>query len=524
MVGKLIWSYFKFWFHINILYNFRRFPFQYSDTVLRQGLASSTQGVISLGRTRISLQAQLASEFKIREKFALCVPSSGHEGNLIIGNVAYNKPIEAISKSLISTPLIRNPVSSYANEVIGNLTLTYFINVKSIRVNNKTLSFNNSLLSIDESTGDGGTSLRTVRSYTSLHRSIYIPLVDEFNVFWRFYGSNSMVRVSKNVMCLAFVEEFIVGPATSITVGGYQMENYLLEFDLTSSMLRYNIRFPFQYSDPILRRGLASSSQGVISLGRIRTSLQAQLASSFKIREKFALCVPSSGHEGNLIIGNVAYNKPIEAISKSLISTPLIRNPVSSYGNDIIGNLTLTYFINVKSIRVNNKSVSFNNSLLSIDESTGDGGTCLRTVRSYTSLHRSIYIALVDEFVNAAASQGIKRVASVAPFGACFDAKTIASEKTVGPRVPIIDLVMNGKNVFWRFYGSNSMVRVSKNVICLAFVEGSPNLTGPTTSIVVGGYQMENYLLEFDLTSSKLRFSPSLLLSGTSCSQFGALL
>ncbi|KAK4477680.1 hypothetical protein RD792_016927 [Penstemon davidsonii] len=286
---------------------------------------------------------------------------------------------------------------------------------------------------------------------------------------------------------------------------------------------RYNFkRFPFQYSDTVLRQGLASSTQGVISLGRTRISLQAQLASAFKIREKFALCVPSSGHEGNLIIGNVAYNKPIEEISKSLISTPLIRNPVSTSGNEVIGNLTLAYFINVKSIRVNNKTLSFNNSLLSIDESTGGGGTCLRTVRSYTSLHRSIYRALLNEFVKAAASQGIKRVASVAPFGACFDAKTIASGKIGGPQVPIIDLVMEGKNVFWRFYGSNSMVRVSKNVICLSFEEGSPNLTGPTTSIVVGGYQMENYLLEFDVTSSKLRFSPSLLLSGTSCSQFGA--
>ncbi|KAL3813271.1 hypothetical protein ACJIZ3_014539 [Penstemon smallii] len=225
----------------------------------------------------------------------------------------------------------------------------------------------------------------------------------------------------------------------------------------------------------------------------------------------------------NLIIGNVAYNKPIEAISKSLISTPLIRNPVISYGNEVVGNFTLAYFINVKSIRVNNKTLSFNNSLLSIDESTGEGGTCLRTVRSYTSLHRSIYRALVNEFVKSAASQGIKRVASVlAPFGACFDAKTIASGKTVGPRVPTIDLVMNGKNVFWRFYGSNSMVSVSKNVMCLAFVEEVTPFVGPATSITVGGYQMENYLLEFDLTSSKLRFSPSLLLSGTSCSQFGA--
>ncbi|KAK4477682.1 hypothetical protein RD792_016929 [Penstemon davidsonii] len=285
----------------------------------------------------------------------------------------------------------------------------------------------------------------------------------------------------------------------------------------------YNFkRFPFQYSDTVLRQGLASSTQGVISLGRTRISLQAQLASAFKIREKFALCVPSSGHDGNLIIGNVAYNKPIDAISKSLISTPFIKSPVSSYVTEVNGNLTLGYFINVKSIRVNNKTLSFNNSLLSIDESTGDGGTCLRTVRSYTSLHRSIYRALVNEFVKAAASQGIKRVASVAPFGACFDVKTIANGKTVGPRVPIIDFVMNGKSVFWRFYGSNSMVRVSKNVMCLAFVEEVTPFVGPATSITIGGYQMENYLIEFDLTSSKLRFSPSLLLSGTSCSQFGA--
>ncbi|KAL3813272.1 hypothetical protein ACJIZ3_014540 [Penstemon smallii] len=286
---------------------------------------------------------------------------------------------------------------------------------------------------------------------------------------------------------------------------------------------RYNLRrFPFQYSDTVLRQGLASSTQGVISLGRTRISLQAQLASAFKIREKFALCVPSSGRIGNLIIGNVAYNEPVEAISKSFISTPLIRNPMSNNGDHVVGNLSITYFIDVKSIRVNNKTLSFNNSLLSIDESTGNGGTCLRTVRSYTSLHRSIYKALVNEFVNAAASQGTKRVASVAPFGACFDAKTIASGKNIGPRVPTIDLVMNGKNVVWRIYGSNSMVRVSQNVMCLAFVEELPNIAGPTTSIVVGGYQMENYLLEFDLTSSKLRFSPSLLLSGTSCSQFGA--
>ncbi|KAL3844778.1 hypothetical protein ACJIZ3_002181 [Penstemon smallii] len=279
--------------------------------------------------------------------------------------------------------------------------------------------------------------------------------------------------------------------------------------------------FPFQFSDPVLREGLARPTAGLIGLGRTRIALQAQLATTFNIRQIFTLCVPSSGNGGNLIIGQVAYNNPFQEISKSLITTPLITNPVSTFGNEVIGNLTVEYFINVKSIRVDNKALSFNNTLLSIDKNTGEGGTSLRTVRSYTSLHRSIYTALVNEFVKAAVSKNITRVASVAPFGACFDANSIASGKT-GPEVPIIDIVLKSKSVYWRFYGSNSMVRVSSDVICLAFVEGSPNLTGPTTSIVVGGYQMENYLLEFDVASSRLGFSTSLLLSDTSCSEFRA--
>lgn len=128
---------------------------------------------------------------------------------------------------------------------------------------------------------------------------------------------------------------------------------------------------------------------------------------------------------------------------------------------------------------------------------------------------------MVDEFVKAAESRNITRVTPVAPFEACFDAKTV-TEGIRGPDVPVIDLVLQNKNVYWTFHGSNSMVGVGNNVTCLAFVEGKINVPGPTTSIVVGGYQMENYLLEFDVASSRLRFSSSLLLHDTSCSMLRA--
>ncbi|KAH6810337.1 hypothetical protein C2S51_024099 [Perilla frutescens var. frutescens] len=280
--------------------------------------------------------------------------------------------------------------------------------------------------------------------------------------------------------------------------------------------------FPFQFSDPVLREGLAAPTAGLVGLGRTKISLPAQLASAFKIPEKFALCIPSSGNSGNMIIGQTgAYTNPFQQISESLFTTPLIKNPVSTDQNEVIGNFTAEYFIGVNSIRVGQTPLSLNKTLLSIDRKSGGGGTSIRTVRAYTSLHRSMYVALVNEFVKAAEAKNIKRVASVAPFGACFDSNTITSSKSGGD-VPTIDLILQNEKVYWRIYGSNSMVRVSERVMCLAFVEGQPNLTGPTTAIVVGGYQLENHLMEFDLASSKLRFSSSLLLHDTSCSHFGA--
>lgn len=98
------------------------------------------------------------------------------------------------------------------------------------------------------------------------------------------------------------------------------------------------------------------------------------------------------------------------------MTTPLIKNPVSTWQNEAIGNLSVQYFISLKSIRVDNKILSFNTSLLLIDKNTGAGGTSLRTVRPYTGLVRPIYTVLVKEFVKAARSKNITRVTAVAPY------------------------------------------------------------------------------------------------------------
>ncbi|KAK1351736.1 Basic 7S globulin [Heracleum sosnowskyi] len=275
--------------------------------------------------------------------------------------------------------------------------------------------------------------------------------------------------------------------------------------------------FPFSCADSDSLRGLSSKTKGMTGLANTITSLHSQLSTKFKLPHKFALCLPSTTEYplGHMFIGGGPYYfQPYgKDIAKELITTKLVINPVSTYPIYSVGDASDEYFIDVTSISVDNKLVSVNATLLSIDKE-GNGGTKLSTVTPFTKLQTSIYKSLVSDFKKAAALRKMKRVASVAPFGACFKASTVPKSQT-GPVVPYIDIGLAGKQ-HWRFYGANSMVSVKKDVLCLAFVDGGSK---PTTSVVIGGHQMEDYLIEFDLVSSKLGISTSLLFRNTTCTQ-----
>ncbi|KAF5187284.1 Eukaryotic aspartyl protease family protein [Thalictrum thalictroides] len=118
-------------------------------------------------------------------------------------------------------------------------------------------------------------------------------------------------------------------------------------------------------------------------------------------------------------------------ISNSLIYTLLLTNPVSTAAVYSQGDPSYEYFIGVKAIKVNERSISVNKSLLFI-HSDGYGGTKISTVNLYTVLETSIYNALTKAFIKEA---NLTRVASVAPFGFCFASKNVGSTR-VGPAVP----------------------------------------------------------------------------------------
>ncbi|KAI3805248.1 hypothetical protein L1987_27453 [Smallanthus sonchifolius] len=218
---------------------------------------------------------------------------------------------------------------------------------------------------------------------------------------------------------------------------------------------------------------------------------------------------------GAVFFGNGPYTLlPNVDASSSLTYTPLIVNPVTE--SWFLGDASPKYFIGVKSIKVNDKHVKgFNETLLSID-GEGKGGTSISTAHPYTVMETSIYKAVVAAFVKAM-PKNVEKVPNVAPFGACFSSKNIVSTR-LGPAVPSIDLELRSKNV-WRINGANSMVEVNNNVLCLGFVEARTDFA-PTISVVIGGHQIEDNLLQFDLSKSRLGFSSSLLGRSTSCANF----
>lgn len=274
---------------------------------------------------------------------------------------------------------------------------------------------------------------------------------------------------------------------------------------------------------------LASGAKGMIGLGRERIALPTQLSSAFggSFRRKFAICLPStSKSNGVIFFGESPYvfypgyntSKAID-VSSRFQHTRLYLNTIFTGSSVVIrGPPSPEYFIKVTSIMVNKKPIPINSTLLEFKE-TGKGGAKLSTVEPYTKLETSIYKALVKAFDEEIAVWNVSKVAPTAPFTDCY---TMGNMGMTGLGVSVPDIALgleNNKDLYWEMYGANSMVELSKDVVCLAFLDGGdePIITTP---IVIGAHQLQDNLLQFDLASNRLAFTSTLLWEEVQCSNF----
>jgi hypothetical protein len=208
-----------------------------------------------------------------------------------------------------------------------------------------------------------------------------------------------------------------------------------------------------------------------MGLGRAQISLPSQLAAEINDRRRLTVYLsPTNGVVSTSSVEEVFG----VAASRSLVYTPL---STGSSGN---------YVINVKSLRVNGKK-------LSVD---GPLAAELSTMVPYTMLDSSIYAVFAEAYIKAATNA--TSVATVAPFGLCF---TSTSSSEV--EFPAVDLALQSEMVRWRIHGRNLMVDVGGGVRCLGVVDGGSSRVNP---IIMGGLQLEGFVLDFDLGNSMMGF------------------
>jgi len=236
--------------------------------------------------------------------------------------------------------------------------------------------------------------------------------------------------------------------------------------------------------------------QGIGGLGHTPVALPLQLSSRLGFQPQFSMCLGSpvnTNPNGGIFFGNV----PSNIRPKALSYTPLT---IGAQGE---------YFILIKEITINNKTVPFNTSLLSTTR--GFSGTMITTTTPYTVLQHSIYETFARFFANELS--GVPQVKAIQPFGLCFNSSLLPPTRVGAPN---IDFVMHNRNVTWRVLGYDALVQVRPNVSCLAFVDGGSNTRAPIT---IGAFQLENNFLHFDLLRSRLGFNPSRLEQPIDCSK-----
>ncbi|GFP83982.1 basic 7s globulin [Phtheirospermum japonicum] len=295
--------------------------------------------------------------------------------------------------------------------------------------------------------------------------------------------------------CTVLVENTI----SRISDSGEMVEdNIVMEFwdGKNPNSFAQTEKFMFSCAPNLLLKGLANGAKGMFGLGNSRISLPSQFSTTFGFfQRKFSLCLSPSSSDGAIFLGGGPHD--IE-ISSPMVYTPLI--PKSQQGS---------YYMDLSSIKISGKRLSL--------QQKGFIGAKLSTIAPYTTLETNIYATFVEAYVKAAKEMNLSLVSSVAPFEVCFSSKGVENKK-IGPNVPIIDLVLQSEMVKWRVYGKNSMVFVSDEIMCLGFLDGGID---PRDTIVIGGYQMEDYLLEFNLGNSMLGISP-LAMGDKKCSDFAA--
>uniref|UniRef100_A0ACD5XGL0 Uncharacterized protein n=1 Tax=Avena sativa TaxID=4498 RepID=A0ACD5XGL0_AVESA len=266
-----------------------------------------------------------------------------------------------------------------------------------------------------------------------------------------------------------------------------------------------------------LLRSLPASATGIAGFSRQPLSLPSQLAGQRGFGKNFALCLPVFATFGDTPVYMPLPSSPgLVDYRTNIPYTPLLSNAGGHY------------YIPVKGISVSWNGVHVTAQLpagvLDLDSRTGRGGVALSTATPYGTMRPDVFEAFAKAFDDVITRKGnvpyrwlpVERVVpAVKPFELCYRGSFTRLRRPSAYDLPYITLELGeGATWNWTLYTDNYMVEVDR-AMCVGIL---PTAMDSKPAVVLGGRQLENNLLVFDLDNQRLGFSQLLDFRLTSCS------
>ncbi|CAN4100801.1 unnamed protein product [Withania somnifera] len=219
---------------------------------------------------------------------------------------------------------------------------------------------------------------------------------------------------------------------------------------------------------------------GIAGLGRGLTSLPSQLGV-----KKFSYCLVSHRFDDTGKSSNLVLDFTDSKMSADLSYTPLLKNPVVAGKNA----LSIYYYIPYKYLT---------------PDSNGNGGSIVDSSTTFTYMNRGVFEPVLDAFVKRV--KGIPRTESIETLTGLRPCFNISRHTTLS--LPELKFHYKGGAEMTLPLANYFSMAGETDVICLTMITDSafgPELsTGP--SIILGNFQMQNFLVEFDLKNEKIGF------------------
>ncbi|KAJ8563451.1 hypothetical protein K7X08_031903 [Anisodus acutangulus] len=232
---------------------------------------------------------------------------------------------------------------------------------------------------------------------------------------------------------------------------------------------------------------------GIAGFGHGLASLPSQLGV-----KGFSYCLVSHkfddiGKSSNLVLDFKGEK------TANLSYTVLQKNPVVAGRNA----LSMYYYVGLRKITVGGQKVKIPYKYLKPD-SNGNGGSIVDSSTTFTYMNRGVFEPVINAFVNQV--KGIPRTESIEKITGLRPCFNISRQEKVS--LPELKFHFKGGAEMALPLANYFSIAGETDVICLTMITDSafgPELsTGP--SIILGNFQMQNFLVEFDLRNEKFGF------------------